>query len=293
MILNGTVYLLWNLKMIDYRLHENKWTVFADVDLSTCSTEELHDLATLCANYTCVKIRNQQLSIEREAEIVKSFNNPHLLYSPEHERFKHYALDAEGYICRVTGKTNSDGVSGIAGHKEEMLWHHEQPAERGCSSIAWLYAETGVKGSVTVWNNTIEAYKDLANDIKEKIKDLRVIQFGNVNHAVTRTQDNFNNRKVYDKSVPLVITNQAGKTGIHLSLHQFERFENMTREQSLEIAEPLFKFVTQDKYCYFHEWQDGDVSMSDQWLGIHKRLEFNNMSERMVHRATFDYPEKL
>ena len=82
-------------------------------------------------------------------------------------------------------------------------------------------------------------------------------------------------------------------TGLHLSLHQFERFDGMTREQSLEIAEPLFKFVTQDKYCYFHEWQDGDVSMSDQWLGVHKRLHFESMDNRLVHRATFNYPKEL
>lgn len=275
--------------MVKYKLHDNGWTVFVDIDLNMASQQDLHEIEVLCANHTCVKIRNQNLSIEREAEIVKSYTHPHLLYTPEHERFKHYALDSEGYICRVTGQKDKDGMSGIAGHVEEMLWHHEQPAERGRSSIAWLYAVSGVRGSVTVWNNTVEAYKDLDISTKEKIKDLRVIQFGNVNHAITRTEQNFNNRKVYDKSVPLVITNHVGKTGLHLSLHQFERFEGMSREQSLEIAESLFKFVTQDKYCYHHEWQDGDVSLSDQWLGVHKRLRFNEMETRLVHRATFDY----
>ena len=278
--------------MINYTLHDNGWVVYPDIDLNTATIEELHDLAILCANYTCVKVRNQELSIAREVEIVKSYSSPHILYDPSHTKFKDYALDSEGYICRVTGQIKN-GVSGIAGHKEEMLWHHEQPAERGQSSIAWLYAVSGVKGSVTVWNNTIEAFKDLDDDTKNKIKDLRVIQFGNVNHAVTRTIENFNKRKVYDKSVPLVITNQANQTGLHLSLHQFERFENMTREESLEIAEKLFKFITQEKYCYEHTWKDGDVSWSDQWLGVHKRLEFAQMSERIVHRATFDYPTHL
>lgn len=280
--------------MVNYRLHPNGWTVFVDINLNTASLEELHDIAILCANYTCVKVRGQSLSVERQAEIVKSYKDPHLLYTPDHERFKHYALDKEGYICRVTGKLDQDGVSGIAGHKEEMLWHHEQPAERGRSSIAWLYATSGVKGSVTVWNNTIKAYSDLDDSSKERIKNLKVIQFGNVNHAITRTEENFKNRKIYENHpVPLVITNSQGKTGLHLSLFQFERFEGMTREQSLEIAEPLFKFITQDQYCYYHEWEDGDVSWSDQWLGVHKRLEFNNMNNRIVHRATFDYPEDL
>ena len=64
----------------------------------------------------------------------------------------------------------------------------------------------------------------------------------------------------------------------------------MTREQSLEIAEPLFNFITQDKYCHVLEWKTGDVSLSDQWIGVHKRLQFDSMNNRRVHRATFDYP---
>jgi hypothetical protein len=269
-----------------YTLHNNGWTVFADIDLNSATKEDLYELSNLCSKYTCVKIRGQQLTVDRELEIIKSFNKPYQLFDPAHPKFLQLSLDNEGYIGRVT-------ANAIAGHKEEMLWHNEAPGERIGSDIAWLYAEAGVHGSITVWNNTIVAYKDLDIEFKEKIKDLKCIYFGNVNHSIARTKENFNNRKIYNTALPLVYTNHTGITGLHLSLHQFERFEGMSREQSLEIAEPLFKFITQDKYCYVHEWQDGDVSMSDQWFGVHKRLYFNDMDTRLVHRATFNYPRDL
>ena len=143
-------------------------------------------------------------------------------------------------------------------------------------------------------NNTIQAFNDLDNDTKNKIKDLKIIQFTNITQSALRSEENFNNRKIHeDKPVPLVYTNQAKCTGIHLSIDQFERFEGMSREESLEIAKPLFQFITRDKYCYYHEWEDGDVSFSDQWLGVHRRLRYEDMSNRMVHRATFDYPDGL
>lgn len=272
---------------MNYQLQKNGWTIIIDdFDMSCATKQELFGLAKLCSVYTCVKIRNQCLTIDRELEIIKSFENPYQLFKPDHEKFKQFSLDKEGYIGRVTSNA-------IAGHKEEMLWHNEAPGERIGSDIAWLYAEKGVHGSVTIWNNTAVAYKDLDNTTKEKIKNLKCIYFGNVNHSIGRTEENFNNRKIYSTTVPLVYTNQSGVTGLHLSLHQFERFDGMTREQSFEIAESLFKFVTQDKYCYFHEWQDGDVSMSDQWLGVHKRLHFESMDNRLVHRATFNYPKEL
>lgn len=258
-----------------------------DIDLNYASNTEIARLINLCAEHTCVIIRNQNLSAEREAEIVKMFPNPYVLFKPGSDQFSQSALDKDGYIGLV-----SEGS--IAGHKDEMLWHNESPHARPGSSVAWLYAETGVEGSVTVWNNTIQAYKDIDEQTKERIKDLKVITFGNVNHSISRTEENYKNRKVYDNiPTPLVHTNHLGNTGIFLSLHQFEKFEGMSREESLLIAEPLFDFITQDKYCYQHKWQDGDVSLSDQWLGVHKRLHFENMKTRRVHRATFDYPDQF
>ena len=268
-------------------LHSNGWTVFIEnIDLSTSPIAELRQIAELCATYTCVKIRNQKLTVDREVEIAKSFKDPYQLVHPGHVKFQQFSLDREGYICRVT-------TDAIAGHKEEMLWHNEMPSVRIGSDIAWLYAEQGVNGSVTVWNNTVVAYNELDKDTREQIKDLKCIYFGNVNHSIARTDENFNNRQIYNVTSPLVYTNHLGMTGLHLSLHQFERFDGMTREDSLKIAKPLFEFITQDKYCYFHEWQDGDVSMSDQWLGVHKRLQFDSMNNRLVHRATFNYMDYI
>lgn len=258
--------------------------IIEDVDLNTATAQEIKNLVNLCAKHTAVTIRNQNLSVEREAEIVKMFPNPYVLFKPNTPGFTRSALDKEGYIGLVAENS-------IAGHKEEMLWHNESPHARPGSGVAWLYGEQGVEGSTTVWNNTIEAYKDLDNDTKSRIKDLKVITFGNVNHSIARTEENFKNRTIYnDVPFPLVYTNHVGETGLFLSLHQFERFEGMSREQSLEIAEPLFNFVTQDKYCHILEWKTGDVSLSDQWLGVHKRLHFESMHTRCVHRATFDYP---
>ena len=47
--------------------------------------------------------------------------------------------------------------------------------------------------------------------------------------------------------------------------------------------------VTQEKYQYHHEWQDGDVVISEQWLSIHKRWRFEEMDKRLLHRIAFDY----
>jgi len=274
-----------------YKLHNNGWTVIVeDFDVKAATPADIELLSNLCANYTCVKIKNQNLSIEDEIKFIKMWPDPHKLYEPNHPLSKRFNLDQEGYIQRVTGEKNETGEPGVAGHDEEGLWHNESPHVRGKSSIAYLYAVQGTSGSITEWNNTVLAYNDLDSSTKEKINNLQGIFYGGVNHSVMRSQESFDNRTVYeDKPVPLVYKNHIGKVGIHLSIDQFERFVGMSREESLEIAIPLFKFITQEKYCYRHDWEDGDVSISDQWLGVHRRLAFSKMSSRLVHRATFNY----
>jgi len=155
-ILYGIQFLRWDMSMSD-------WVINVELDLMTASNSDLLELIDLCAKHTCVNIPNQKLTIEREAEIVKSFPNPYVLFTPDSPNFERSALDAEGYIGLVSENS-------IAGHKEEMTWHNESPHARPGSSIAWLYAEKGVDGSVTSWNNTVLAYADLDNAMKETIK---------------------------------------------------------------------------------------------------------------------------
>ena len=274
-----------------YHLHENGWVVFVDdIDLKFATHEDILQLSNLCATYTCVKIINQNLTLADEVEFIKKWKDPHKLYEADHPLAERFNLDSEGYVQRVTGKKNVTGFYGVAGHDCDGLWHNESPQSRGKSSIAYLYAVEGTPGSITEWNNTVLAYKDLDENTKEQIKDLKGIFFGHLNHSVERTLEDFDRRKIYEDSpVPLVYTNHVGQTGLYLSIDQFERFVGMTREESLKIARPLFEFITQKKYCYLHEWTDGEVSISDQWLGVHRRLAFSKMVDRMVHRGTFDY----
>ena len=47
----------------------------------------------------------------------------------------------------------------------------------------------------------------------------------------------------------------------------------MSKEESDEFKQPLVEaYTTQEKYMYHHDWQDGDLIVSEQSLGIHKKM---------------------
>jgi alpha-ketoglutarate-dependent taurine dioxygenase len=86
-----------------------------------------------------------------------------------------------------------------------------------------------------------------------------------------------------------VHTNIGGKTGLFCPFLQFRNFVGLTESMSKRIIEDLRDHVLQEKYIYHHDWQDGDVVIAEQWLGIHKRWKFDGMPNRVLHRITFDF----
>ena len=44
-----------------------------------------------------------------------------------------------------------------------------------------------------------------------------------------------------------------------------------------------------EEFIYHHDWDDGDVVISEQWLSVHKRWYFEDMDKRLLHRIAFNY----
>jgi alpha-ketoglutarate-dependent taurine dioxygenase len=283
-----------------YKIHENGWTaLLEDFDFNTATQENILEIARLIAKHTCVVVRGQHLTVADQVRIAKMFKNPNPLFKPEDEFFMDCVADITqdptGIVCRVSGELNEHGKPGIAGHVDEMQWHCNHPYKEDRSPIVWLYGVKGTKGSRTSWNNNILSYNDLDSDTKHKLHDLKCIYYGGMQHTTEyKDSDTFGKSKfVIENFTPNIIhTNNAGKTGLYFSLLQLEKFEGMSREESLEIAKPLFEHTIQEKYCYHHDWEDGDIVLSEQWLGIHKRWRFEQIYTRVLHRMVFDFPDQ-
>jgi alpha-ketoglutarate-dependent taurine dioxygenase len=279
--------------MINYKLHENGWTVFAETSIKDCTQQDVHDLEKLIATYTCVVIRNQFLTIEDELRFLKMFHNAKSLYPKDDPLFNDFALDIEkdpdGIIFRVTKELRNNKI-GMADWTEGFDWHSDTPEEPDRSSILYLYGKRGTEGSRTTWNNNILAYNDLDNSIKNQIENLHSI-YGNI--SAPSAPDHVGIVYNTDWCPPLVHQTFSGKTGMYFSPYQLGKFVELTQEQSDDIKELLTHHVLDNKYLYHHDWKDGDIVISDQWNGVHKRWPFERMDIRVLHRAGIDYTKEL
>ncbi len=281
--------------MIDYKLHENGWTIFIeDLDMRQATQDEINQIAKLIATNTLVIIRNQTLTASDEVRILRQFKNPQTFVVPE---ATNYVSGLEGAVVegsedlflRVSGKPDDHGRVGIAAYESEMVWHCNDPGEANRLPMVWLYGVEGTVGSRTSYNNNILSYNDLSEDFKLEIENyhLEVIrEMGlDINNLAT-------NGIIADYKPKLVVTNIANKKGLFFPMYHASKIQETSEERSKEILDFLREHTVQEQYVYHHDWRDGDIVIGEQNLGIHKRWPFKQIGQRTLHRAAFDFPDQ-
>lgn len=263
---------------------DNGWTVFINENLNDLSDQEIIEVGKLVVKNMVVVFKNQKLTPEQELNFCSKIGN-YQYYPPDVERIKHIRVN-DG-ILRVTGKKNEYGEEGLFGHKAALDWHANQPSNKQRSPLIWLYGVEGTKGSRTSWINNIRSYEDLPSDIKEKINNIKVYCGYKVG--------SYSNSRFFiehidkDNPVNLVQINKEGNKGLFFPFLQIFGFENYEEKEFKEIMNLLTDHILQEKYVYHHDWEDGDIVISEQWLSIHKRWPFEDMANRVLHRIAFDY----
>tara|TARA_B100000073_G_scaffold250468_1_gene210725 strand:+ start:799 stop:1596 length:798 start_codon:yes stop_codon:yes gene_type:complete len=254
-------------------------------NLATVGEGGAHAIAEEVLSEMIVVIRDQKhLTMDDEVRFCEMIGECQR-YDLQPERTKHIACHKN--ILRVTGEKDSDGEEGLFGHTSALDWHANQASNPDRSPLIWLKSIKGSKGSRTSWINMIKAYEDLPSQAQEDFKDLQ-ITLGH-EHGKYSTSSFFNEHHSVDNPMNLVYTNSAGKTGLYFPFLQTFGIVGKTDEEFKEIYEYLVNHVTQEKFIYHHDWKDGDVVISEQWLSIHKRWPFEKMEKRVLHRIAFDY----
>jgi taurine dioxygenase len=271
---------------------DNGWTIeIKDLDLRQATDEEINTIGQLINTNTVVIMRDQNLTLKDEISLAGKFGEVRQFPDRE-ELYGLYLKDSDRYITRVSGELDDHGRPGLFGHVTDLDWHCNDSAHEHRKPLIWLYGVAGTAGSKTSWINNILSYEALKKEDTEffnQIKDLRVV-CGYETGRYSPMQINNEHKAVNPYFTPNIVhTNIAGKTGFYFSPLQVFYFVGMTEDESLPILEKLRDHIIQDRFMYHHDWQDNDLIISEQWLGIHKRWAFEGMATRTLHRIESDF----
>jgi taurine dioxygenase len=266
---------------------ENGWTIqIEDLDLSKATDDEFNKIGQLINSNTVVVLKDQHLSVQDEIDITLKWGTPRQM--PDKESFDGFYVEgSDRHIVRVSGGLDDHGRPGLFGHVTDLDWHCNDSAHDNRKPLIWLYGVTGTAGSRTSFINNILTYETLKEEDPELfnlVKDLKVV-CGYETGRYSPQQLNSEHKSVNPYFTPnIVYTNIAGKTGFYFSPLQVFYFVGMTEEESLPILTKLKDHIIQERFMYHHDWDDNDLLLSEQWLGIHKRWKFEKITERILHR---------
>ena len=294
------------------KIHDNGWVCeLVDYEIASASEEEAREIGRLVLKHTCVVIKGQdraQLTNDKEKEFCSYIGNVQMMPSPKQfddmddrkkqlERFRTTFLEEDengevvNGIYRVTGKKNKDGNMGLFGHDEVLDWHANQPSSPDRQSCIWLHGIEHTEGSRTSWLNNIMSFEDLTPAFREELQDVTIYcGFTPGRYTISEA---FNEHINFDNPLKMVHTNPDGQTGLYFPFYQTFHFEGGKypgdKKYYKHIAKKLQEHTTQEKFVYNHDWTDGDVVISDQWLSLHKRHHFDGMNKRLLHRIALGY----
>jgi alpha-ketoglutarate-dependent taurine dioxygenase len=264
-----------------------------DFDFRTATQEDINHVARLLSTNTCVVARGQALSIQDEVRVADMFGDVEVIPKEAKPYQRLVIPGSEDKCLRVTGELDEHGEEGLFGHVSDLDWHCNAPAVPTRKPLVWLYGERGTQGSRTTWNNNILAYNDLDQETKDLLEPLEGIFGYEHGRYTTMRFEHIAARDINTHYTPRIVqTNIAGRRGLFFPFLQLFYFKGWTEEASQSLIKRISEHITQDKYCYHHDWADGDVVIAEQWLGIHKRWRFEGMPNRVLHRSTFGFPEQ-
>ncbi len=183
----------------------------------------------------------------------------------------------------------------IAGH---IPWHTDLIyTPTPCRGGLLRMVEKPPVGGETGWVDTAAAYDALPDGTRARIEglearfdfvhDLREMRFGRPEKLELGTLGNVEYPEFPDVAHPLVWTHpESGRRALMLSPVQLVDMVGMERSEGDALLEELVAHVTDGRFSYVHDWQEGDMVLWDNWRTMHSAFGTPPDCHRVVHRTT-------
>lgn len=140
----------------------------------------------------------------------------------------------------------------------------------------------------TIFSSGFNAYRNLPDEIKEKIKNAKGV-FSSAG-PISKTRIELEKRtgmqsaKVMKAEHPIV-QEVNGQKSLYVSPGHLIEIKNVNNDDSNKIKNYLIDHVNKDKFIFSYEWSKGDLVLWDNLSVMHKASEIRNC-KRIMHRIT-------
>ncbi len=210
----------------------------------------------------------------------------------EIHHLKQYTLPDHPEIFVISNIKNEKGeYIGASGGGRQ--WHTDSHFLARPSMASLLHAkEVPPVGGNTMFANMYAAYDALTDEMRERIKDLKVLV-----SRVKEYEGNYPTRPpltdeekaaLPDVVHPLVRTHpETGRKALYVGGNTSWEIVGMDFDEGRALLAELRTFATQDRFAYSHKWEVGDLVMWDNRCTMHSATMFDEQNHRrLMYRTT-------
>jgi len=270
-----------------------------DFDITNFTKEDSDNIRELLLKELIVVIRQQDTNSLNYARLIHeiggmaNWNQMHTDFDgnsiggfSEYPNIYEWDKDKFFPIQSVTGKKSNGKFNGLF-PLGKLDWHCNLNGPDRADGVA-LQGIKGVEGTQTSWMNTAIALQEMPIDLYERVKGKYADFYYNpLNWAdiFNESQRKFMMENRHHYRMWLEQENAGGVKGIYL----YTNNDCSINGDDGSLFEELKEYFFQEKFMYHHDWQVGDIVLSDQLLTLHKRRqEVDSVFEqRVLNRITF------
>ncbi|MBF0289356.1 MAG: TauD/TfdA family dioxygenase, partial [SAR324 cluster bacterium] len=181
-------------------------------------------------------------------------------------------------------------------------WHTDGSFRKNPYSYTILYSlEAPKKGGNTDFNNMVDAYQDLEDDLKNEIANYTAFhkrgQGWLAEHSPPPLSKEQKASGFFEgNSHPIVIKNPISKKKtLYINPTHTEKINELDKLESDAVLNKLMKSSIKEKYQYSHQWQKNDLVIWDQRDLLHRASQQKVIDEKriMIRSMVINKPHRI
>lgn len=179
--------------------------------------------------------------------------------------------------------------------KVNALWHTDSSYRYIPAYASLLYGievmPDDAEGGRTGFSNMVAAYEVMSPEMKARIEPLHMVhsyEHGRRQFPQLPTLSNFEKNAVPPVSHPLVrVHPESGyRRSLFMTANAGNEISGMSLEEGQALHHQLIEYISRPEFCYFHQWQKGDLVVWDNRTTLHKAEAYDMARYRRVFRRT-------
>lgn len=247
------------------------------LDLSRpLDSETFEQLNQVFLDYQVLFFRGQELTPQQYSDFARAFGEPgEYLFAEGLEGFPHITE-----IVKTETETTGFGD----------FWHSDSTYLASPPKITMLYArQVPLRGGDTLFADMYAVHDDLSPGLQAALASLDAV---NSASGIPRDENVYRevksrNSEQRERSAvhPVVrVHDETGRRAIYVNGAHTQRFDGMTREESLPLLNPLFARVGRPEYSFRLRWEKNTLAMWDNRCVQHYALNDYHGFRRVMQR---------